>query len=73
MNQILSLDCPNCHKENLVDNGDMSDQTVGDVEDFKCWNCGKSFKIEGDGEVGAEMVDDESSNEGEQRMPRRKR
>lgn len=73
MTQILSIDCPNCHRENLIDNGDVSDQTVSDVEDFKCWSCGKSFAITDEGDVGAELPDGELSfTDGEQRHQKNK-
>jgi len=37
--------CPKCDKPNWVCNGDVSDQTVSDVEAVECHSCNHQFVI----------------------------
>lgn len=49
--------CPKCRKSNFVNNGDVSDQTVSDVEGIICWNCGHCWVITGLEEELSEVCD----------------
>lgn len=39
MRQWIEANCWNCSAPNLIDNGDISDLTIGDIEGFKCYHC----------------------------------
>lgn len=49
----LKIRCE-CGKANWICAGDMSDQTVSDVEGCRCWNCDKVSIFDAD-----ELYDDE--------------
>jgi formylglycine-generating enzyme required for sulfatase activity len=56
MNSLFEIPCPKCRKSNLIDNGDTTDQTVIDVQEFKCWNCGSAFRL-GETEDDPELIE----------------
>ena len=60
MHQILEIVCPSCDKTNLLDNGDLSDQTISDVDQFKCWSCKKAFNLDDEGNAGEEITGDDA-------------
>lgn len=58
--------CPECDAENLISTGDVSDCTIDDPEDFKCWQCGKTSRVpkyDGD-DVGEDEEDEDDDYEG---------
>jgi hypothetical protein len=52
--------CPKCGTPNMIDLGDMSDQTAADVETFRCFSCKTVCKLpEADGE-DCEVAEDQT-------------
>lgn len=45
MDSYYEMVCPSCKTANLVCNGDESDYTVPDVEEFRCRKCKSIIKI----------------------------
>lgn len=59
MNTYVDEACVKCGTMNLVNLGNMADQTAADVETFKCYSCGTVTKfpeLEGD---KATLADDQ--------------
>ena len=47
MYSIIGIDCPQCRKTIWVNNGDVSDLTVGDIDAIKCCFCNHEFYTDG--------------------------
>jgi len=45
---LYDIDCPACGIRCWVNNGDITDQTVSDVEAARCWQCHHEFIIDSD-------------------------
>ena len=43
---LYDIDCPECGIRCWVNNGDITDQTVSDVEAVRCWNCHHEFMVD---------------------------
>lgn len=52
---IYKARCPECHKDNFVNNGGVSDQTVPDKNGVRCHSCGCEFILGS----GVELFEDE--------------
>ena len=45
---LYDIDCTSCGIRCWINNGDITDQTVSDVEAVRCWNCHHEFIIDPD-------------------------
>lgn len=44
--QLVGVPCPQCTKQNWINNGDGQDMTAVDVEAIHCWNCERDFWVD---------------------------
>ena len=42
---LYDINCPACGIRCWVNNGDITDQTITDVEAVRCWNCHHEFMV----------------------------
>jgi hypothetical protein len=43
----LEVSCPNCKTLNWINNGDLENFSDMDAEGFACWQCHKTFSLDG--------------------------